>query len=164
MFAFVIWDKEENELFAARDRFGIKPFYYCENNGQLYFASKKKSLLSVVSNKEVDAMALQHYFTFQYVTEPYTLNEAIQKLEPGHFIQKGPNQPIKIGKYWEPIFKPMARSIDEDMQRVQDVLRDSVMMHMRSDVPVGSFLSGGIDSNAVVALAKELYFKRLYTA
>lgn len=155
MFAFVIWDKQEKELFAARDPFGIKPLFYGEHNGRLYLASEKKSILD---EDKINKEALQHYFSFQYIVEPSTITDSIKKLEPGHFIIKKMNKPVQIQKYWEPTFSPtLHSSIDEQIKKVQEVLRESVHIHMRSDVPVGSFLSGGIDSSSVVALAKEVH-------
>lgn len=155
MFAFAIWDKEKKELFAARDPFGIKPFYYMDNENKLDFASEKKSIL-FGERDIVDSEALHHYFTFQYVPEPYTLSQSIIKLEPGHYLRKQIGQRLEIRSYWEPRFITKSKSIKGHVQEVQNALKESVALHMRSDVPVGAFLSGGIDSSAIVALAKEI--------
>jgi asparagine synthase (glutamine-hydrolysing) len=157
MFGFLIWDKEERTLFAARDPFGIKPFYYMETADGVFFASEKKSLLVGKDEDAVSQEAFQHYLTFQFVPEPGTLSEGIQRLEPGHFITKKPGEPLQIGAYWKPEFRSKHQTLDEAKKAIRDVLTDSVQMHMRSDVPVGAFLSSGIDSTSIVALAKEFH-------
>lgn len=156
MFGFVIWDKEEKEIFAARDHFGIKPFFYCTHDDVTYFASEKKSIMLAVENQDVSEEALQHYLTYQYVPSDFTLTPNVKKLLPGHYIQKKLGQEMTITRYFTPTYQPVTRSIDEEKKRIIDVMRDSVQKHMRSDVPVGSFLSGGIDSTAIVALAREV--------
>ncbi|USK62401.1 asparagine synthase (glutamine-hydrolyzing) [Peribacillus asahii] len=155
MFAFVIWDKVEQRLFGARDHFGIKPFFYCEQEGITYFASEKKSILTVMS-EEVDMNSLQHYLSFQYAPEPATLSKTIKKLPPGHYFTQKPGQKMDIQKYWKPNFQPTNMDDSKMIREIQDVLIDSVSVHMRSDVPVGSFLSGGIDSSFVVSIAKQI--------
>ncbi|MGG1487282.1 asparagine synthase (glutamine-hydrolyzing) [Peribacillus castrilensis] len=155
MFAFVIWDKEEEKLFGARDHFGIKPFFYCEQDETTYFASEKKSILTAIS-EELDVDSLQHYLSFQYVPEPSTLTKSIKKLPPGHFFTKKPGQKMDIKKYWKPNFQPSNMEDSKLIKEVQDTLIDSVNVHMRSDVPVGSFLSGGIDSSFIVSIAKQI--------
>lgn len=155
MFAFVIWDKEEEKLFGARDHFGIKPFFYCEQDETTYFASEKKSILTAIS-EELDVDSLQHYLSFQYVPEPATLTKSIKKLPPGHFFTKKPGEKMDIKKYWKPNFQPTNMGDSKLIKEVQDTLLDSVNVHMRSDVPVGSFLSGGIDSSFIVSIAKQI--------
>ncbi|RYM06235.1 asparagine synthase (glutamine-hydrolyzing) [Sporolactobacillus sp. THM7-7] len=154
MFAFIIWDKQEKTLFAARDIFGIKPFYYMENENGIFFASEKKSLLVGEEAHPVSKKALQYYLTFQFVPEPYTLSEQIRRLEPGHYLLKREGEPLENRAYWAPTFAPVSQTADEAVKKIQSVLVDSVRMHMRSDVPVGAFLSSGIDSTCIVALAK----------
>lgn len=155
MFSFVIWDKVTQTLFGARDHFGIKPFFYSEQDKITYFASDKKSILPAVNGK-LDTESLQHYLSFQYVPEPHTLTEEIKKLEPGFYFIKKPNSKMKIKSYWTPSFKPQVMSDAQLTNEVREVLMDSVNKHMSSDVPVGSFLSGGIDSSFIVSLAKKL--------
>ncbi|HHY73495.1 MAG TPA: asparagine synthase (glutamine-hydrolyzing) [Bacillus bacterium] len=155
MFAFVIWDKMEQQLFGARDHFGIKPFFYSEKSDAIYFASEKKSIL-LATEGSLHEDSLQHYFSFQYVPEPDTLTSEIKKLTPGHYFVKKPKQPIKIINYWKPKFQPVITSESQLVKEIRDVLMDSVNVHMRSDVPVGSFLSGGIDSSFIVSLAKQI--------
>ncbi|MEB1806031.1 MAG: asparagine synthase (glutamine-hydrolyzing) [Bacillaceae bacterium] len=157
MFSIVIWDKQEKTLFGARDRFGIKPLFYLETRSELIFASEKKSILVAQKEDSVDEEALHHYLTYQYVPEPMTISANIKKLEPGQMFIKKVGQPLTIKKYWEPTFNPVISSIEKSTKQIIDVLRDSVQLHMRSDVPVGSFLSSGIDSTCIVALAKEIH-------
>jgi asparagine synthase (glutamine-hydrolysing) len=157
MFGFVIWDKVEKTIFAARDPFGIKPFYYMETADGLFFASEKKSLLIGADPAPVARKALQHYLTFQFVPEPETMAENIKRLTPGHYLIKKVGEPIEIRPYWQPAFRPVQQNLDEASRAIRDVLRESVKIHMRSDVPVGAFLSSGIDSTSIVALAKEFH-------
>ena len=158
MFAFVIWDKEEQKLFGARDPFGIKPFFYKEDGERLLFGSEKKSiLLALQEEQQISHEAFQHYLTFQYVPEPYSLTEGIYKLEPGHYFTKELGKPIEIKQYWKANFIPVFKEEDEWVKEIRDVLFDSVEKHMRSDVPVGSFLSGGIDSTIIASIAKEFH-------
>ncbi|WP_338754158.1 asparagine synthase (glutamine-hydrolyzing) [Bacillus sp. FJAT-52991] len=154
MFAFVIWDKKRKELFGARDPFGIKPFFYKQDDDRTYFASEKKSILQAVSTTGLNDNALQNYLTYQYVPEPQTMNTDIYKLEPGHYFTKKIGEKMQIRPYWKASFSPVLRSETDYVKMVQDVLFDSVKVHMRSDVPVGSFLSGGIDSSIIAAIAK----------
>ncbi|MCJ7842672.1 asparagine synthase (glutamine-hydrolyzing) [Lederbergia sp. NSJ-179] len=154
MFAFLIWDKEEQELFGARDPFGIKPFFYKEAGERTFFASEKKSILLALENNELNIDSLQQYMTYQFVPEPETMTEGIKKLEPGHYFTKKVNQPMKIRRYWKAHFSPIQKSEQEFIEEIKEVLFDSVNVHMRSDVPVGSFLSGGIDSTFIVSIAK----------
>ncbi|KMY51424.1 asparagine synthase (glutamine-hydrolyzing) [Peribacillus loiseleuriae] len=155
MFAFVIWDKVKKQLFGARDHFGIKPFFFCEQDEITYFASEKKSILTVI-NEELDEQSLQHYLSFQYVPEPATLTKSIKKLLPGHYFTKKLGEKMKIEKYWKPNFQPSNTEDSKLIKEIQDTLIDSVNVHMRSDVPVGSFLSGGIDSSFIVSIAKQI--------
>ncbi|WP_067841557.1 asparagine synthase (glutamine-hydrolyzing) [Amphibacillus sediminis] len=154
MFAIIIWDKESETLFGARDRFGIKPLYYRASEHGLQFASERKSLLTEQS-MTLDQHALQHYFSFQYVPEPATLDSRVKKLEPGHYFVQPINQSPTFKCYWKASFSYVNREKDEWINRVREAIIESVGIHMRSDVPVGSFLSGGIDSSFIVAAAKQ---------
>ncbi|MGM7702612.1 asparagine synthase (glutamine-hydrolyzing) [Pseudalkalibacillus sp. Hm43] len=156
MFSFLIWDKETKKLFGGRDPFGIKPFFYLEENGHLYCASEKKSILALRDENEVDPESLHHYLTYQFVPEPATMSVGVQKLSPGHYFTKEPGGKMSIHAYWLPTFHPKAAPMVRTIEEIRNVMRDSVKVHMRSDVPVGSFLSGGIDSSAIVALAREI--------
>ncbi|MBU8878468.1 asparagine synthase (glutamine-hydrolyzing) [Bacillus sp. FJAT-29790] len=155
MFAFVIWDKVEQKLFGARDHFGIKPFFYSEQGDIAYFASEKKSILLAMDGK-MDSNSLQHFLSFQYVPEPDTMTNHIKKLLPGHYFTKITGNKMNIKRYWSPKFQPMDLSEAKLSKEIRNILIDSVNVHMRSDVPVGSFLSGGIDSSFIVSLAKEV--------
>ena len=154
MFGFIIWDKVEQTLFGARDPFGIKPFFYTEQKDITYFASEKKSILLAMKGS-LDQEALQQYLSFQFVPEPNTMTKEIKRLSPGHFFTKKMGEPMKIESYWKPTFQPTNLSEADAIKEIRNVLMDSVNVHMRSDVPVGSFLSGGIDSSIIVSLAKQ---------
>ncbi|MGX1373315.1 asparagine synthase (glutamine-hydrolyzing) [Priestia megaterium] len=157
MFSFVIWDKREQLLFGARDPFGIKPFYYLERDDKLFFSSEKKSLLETKTIPIISPTSLQHYLSYQYVPEPETMDVNIKKLQPGHYFTKKLNQTLKIQQYCEAYFSPKHKVEDQFIKEIREVLTDSVKMHMRSDVPVGSFLSGGIDSSLIASIAKEFH-------
>lgn len=154
MFGFLIWDKLEKKLFGARDHFGIKPFFYATKDDITYFASEKKSILLAMDGK-LDHDSLQNYLSFQYVPEPNTMTADIHKLEPGHYFTKKPGCKMNIQCYWKPKFNPVHTEESKFITDIRNVLMDSVNVHMRSDVPVGSFLSGGIDSSIIVSIAKQ---------
>ncbi|MGH3712553.1 MAG: asparagine synthase (glutamine-hydrolyzing) [Micromonosporaceae bacterium] len=156
MFAFVIWDRLERTAFGARDPYGIKPLYYMVNEHGAYFASEKKTLLALAPELPIDGAGLSHYLTLQYAPEPESLHRGITRLECGYSFSYQPGGDLTPSRYYRAEFRPTPADDPEALyQRIQDTLRDSVRMHMRSDVPVGSFLSSGIDSTAVAALARE---------
>jgi asparagine synthase (glutamine-hydrolysing) len=157
MFAFVIWDKQEQTLYGARDQFGIKPFFYLEDGDKTYFGSEKKSILLALENDVLNYDSLQYYLTYQFVPEPETMSYGIKKLEPGHYFTKKLGQKLEIKTYWKASFQPKQASEDQLVKEIREALYDSVKIHMRSDVPVGSFLSGGIDSSIIVSIAKEFH-------
>ncbi|MGE6857897.1 asparagine synthase (glutamine-hydrolyzing) [Bacillus sp. FSL K6-2841] len=157
MFAFLIWDKEVQQLYGARDPFGIKPLYFTQMEEQVYFASERKSLMAVNENILFDETSLQQYMSFQFVPEPNTLDQKVHKVEPGHQFILRPGQEIEFKTYWKVQFKPEQTQEQKLIEEVRDAIYDSVKVHMRSDVPVGSFLSGGIDSSFIVSVAKELH-------
>ncbi|HXM34022.1 MAG TPA: asparagine synthase (glutamine-hydrolyzing) [Pyrinomonadaceae bacterium] len=156
MFAFAIWDERSEELFIARDRVGKKPLLYAEVNGELVFASEFSALLRHPKvSREIEPEALHHYLSFMCVPAPLTAYRAIRKLEPGHSLcwKKGE---IKIERYWQPDFsRKLKISEQEAGERLIEILREAVRLRLISDVPLGAFLSGGIDSSAVVALMSE---------
>ncbi|KZD69832.1 asparagine synthase (glutamine-hydrolyzing) [Bacillus cereus] len=156
MYTFVIWDRQEKRLFGARDHFGIKPLYIAQQNDITFFASEKKSILHVMQDKGVNPTALQHYFTYQYGPEPETLTNDINKIEPGHYFIKEIGKELEVYRYWKPYFNASDKTKEEHIRAIRDVLYDSVKVHMRSDVPVGAFLSGGIDSSIIASIAKEI--------
>jgi asparagine synthase (glutamine-hydrolysing) len=156
MFAFAIWDERTQELFIARDRVGKKPLLYAQVNGQFIFGSEFSALLQHPGiSKEIDFEALNHYLSFMCVPAPLTAYQAIRKLEPGHSLRYRKGE-IKIERYWQPDFsKKLDISEQEAGQRTIEILRDAVKVRLMSEVPLGAFLSGGIDSSAVVALMAE---------
>lgn len=156
MFALLIWDKETETLYGARDPFGIKPLFYSDQEDGTYFGSEKKSISLVQDAEVVNQEALHHYLSYQFVPEPFSLTEGIKKVEPGHYFVKKAGQPISFTRYWHATFMPKLMEKQAWTKKIQDVLYDSVKVHMRSDVPVGSFLSGGIDSTIIVAMAREI--------
>ena len=156
MFAFAIWDERTQELFLARDRVGKKPLLYAKVNGQFIFGSEFSALLHHPDiGKDINAEALHHYLSFMCVPAPLTAYQAIKKLEPGHSLRWRRGE-IKIERYWQPDFsKKIDISEEEAGELAIDILRDAVKVRLMSEVPLGAFLSGGIDSSAVVALMSE---------
>jgi asparagine synthase (glutamine-hydrolysing) len=157
MFAFAIWDERTQELFLARDRVGKKPILYAQVNGQFIFGSEFSALLQHPDvSRDIDAEALHHYLSFMCVPAPLTAYRAIRKLEPGHSLRYRKGE-IKIERYWQPDFsKKVDISEAEAGERAIEILRDAVKVRLMSEVPLGAFLSGGIDSSAVVALMSEV--------
>ncbi|HKC26676.1 MAG TPA: asparagine synthase (glutamine-hydrolyzing), partial [Jatrophihabitans sp.] len=158
MFAFLIWDAQERVLFGARDWFGIKPLYAYSDARGSFFASEKKSLLDVAGPEvaqAVDATSLQQYLTLQYVPEPASMHQAIRRIESGTYFLLKPGEQLQAHRYFHPDFavRPVSDA-DKLYRQITEALEDSVEKHMRADVTVGSFLSGGIDSTAVAALAR----------
>ncbi len=153
MFSFALWDEETQTLFCARDRFGIKPLYYTVADGVLYFASEVKALLPFESTIETDPDGLADYLTFQFPLAGKTLFRGIQELLPGHFLRVR-NGNVETQRYWEVYFEPdFDHTADYYERRTQELLAESISLHLRADVPVGSYLSGGLDSSIVASLA-----------
>ena len=157
MFAFAIWDDRTQELFLARDRVGKKPLLYAQLNDQLVFSSEFSALLLHPEvSRDIDPKALDYYLSFKCVPAPHTAYRAIRKLEPGHSLRWRRGE-IKIERYWHPDFShKLDVSEQEAGERALEVLRDAVKVRLMSEVPLGAFLSGGIDSSAVVALMSEV--------
>lgn len=156
MYAIVIRDEENDTLFACRDIFGIKPLYYTEDNDGLMLTSESKAFLFADKNiVDVNKDGLQHYLTYQFVPEPHTIYKDVMLLEPGCTLTKVGNGETKIERYFKIELKPQENDKTAMMKEIREVMEDSVRVHLTSDVPVGSFLSGGIDSTIVVALAKQ---------
>ncbi|MCY0901760.1 MAG: asparagine synthase (glutamine-hydrolyzing) [Firmicutes bacterium] len=163
MFGFAIWDAKQERLFMARDLFGIKPLYYAVTDDCLAFASEIKALLEVSDvSREIDRESFWHYLTFQYVPEPATMFADVRKLPAAHYLVAD-NTGIRTVRYdqlrFEPVDKPLIHYVEGTLSR----LRDSVRVHMNSDVPRGAFLSSGVDSSAIVALLKELEDVQTFT-
>ena len=155
MFAFVIHDKRKNILFGARDRLGEKPLYYFHNKQDFIFASEIKAILeSKRVNAELNNTSLHDYLTFQFYLEDNTLFDNIHKIMPGHyFILNENNMNLKIKEYWD-ISYNVEEEYDEEyyVDKLKTLINDSIMLRLRADVPLGSHLSGGIDSSAVATL------------
>ncbi|HEY2450117.1 MAG TPA: asparagine synthase (glutamine-hydrolyzing) [Mycobacterium sp.] len=161
MFAFALWDNVTGELFCARDPFGIKPLFMATGTGGTAVASEKKCLLDLADligfDTAIDVRAVQHYTVLQYVPEPETLHRGVRRLESGCYarIRPGTAAP-ETTRYFVPRFTATPITRDTEQARYDEitaVLEDSVAKHMRADVTVGAFLSGGIDSTAIAALA-----------
>ena len=147
MFAFAVWDSVKKRLFAARDFFGIKPFYYSMADGNLVFASEIKSILCFPGiKKEVNEKALQQYLAFQYSALEETFFKGIFRLNPGHFLVYEDGK-VKVQRYFEARLEPEEVEDEEAEKKLETVLKESMERHRVSDVEVGAFLSGGIDSN-----------------
>ena len=163
MYAFAIWDRRTRELFCARDPFGIKPFFYALTAGghrprsgpQLRFASERKALADSGEVSAIDLDALRRYLSFQYVPAPATLVPPARSLPPGHVLIARPGGRVDVFRYWRPEFKPARSPSSASPEKILAALRDSVAVHLRSDVPVGAFLSGGVDSATLCAIAAE---------
>lgn len=163
MFAFAIWDKATNSLFCARDRFGIKPFYYAVVDNIFYFASEAKALLPFMKQIRTNREALKDYLHFQFCLDGKTLFDDIMEL-PGGYRLTVKNGGVKAERYWEVFYH-----LDFDhtpkyfYEKLHSLIEDSVKIHTRSDVPVGSYLSGGTDSSIIASVAaqflKEYEFK-----
>jgi asparagine synthase (glutamine-hydrolysing) len=156
MFAFAIWNERTEELFLARDRVGKKPLLYAQLNNGLVFGSEFSALLLHPDiSRAVDSEALHHYLSFMCVPAPLTAYRAIRKLEPGHSLRWRKGE-IKLERYWQPDFSHKLDIGEEEAgERALEILRDAVRVRLMSEVPLGAFLSGGIDSSAVVALMSE---------
>lgn len=153
MFAFAIWDAREQELFIARDRFGIKPLYYAFGDGRFVFGSEVKALLEADVPRAVCTDALVEYFTFQNVFSDLTLFDGVKMLQAGHTLTVGRNG-VRTRRYWDLELAPEEGVEDSDwVSRVADTFEGAVTRQLVSDVPVGSYLSGGMDSASIVAAA-----------
>lgn len=155
MFTFAVWDERERRLLLARDRLGIKPLYYTEAGGRLIFASELKSVLALPEVERcLDWNSVSTLFTSLHTPSSDSIIAGVRKLEPAHLLVVRPGRPYFPRRYWQPSFRPDYRSTEQDfVERLREILDESVSLHMVSDVPVGAFLSGGIDSSSVVALA-----------
>jgi len=160
MFAFALWDTVTGEMVCARDPFGIKPLYLATGTGGTVVGSEKKCLLDLADelgiDLAIDERAVQHYTVLQYVPEPETLQRGIRRLESGSYARIRPGRPPEVTRYFTPRFAAVPFAAGTEQARYDEVtavLEDSVAKHMRADVTVGAFLSGGIDSTAIAALA-----------
>jgi asparagine synthase (glutamine-hydrolysing) len=153
MFGIAIWDTRTRTLLIGRDRPGIKPLYYAEAGGRLYFGSEAKCVLANPEiNRELDPEALDHFLAYLYTPRDRAIFRGMRKLPPGHFLKLHDGK-VEIQRYWQfPAVQPQRRSEAEALDELEQTLADAVRSHMIADVPLGAFLSGGIDSSVVVAL------------
>ena len=156
MFSFVIWDANKKRLFCARDRFGIKPFFYTVTKGSFIFASEIKAILTSRDyEKRIDLNVLNEYFAYGYISRNRSIFKDIKKLLPGHYLIIDTEFPGKllIKQYWKIRFVPDNRTTEKEwIEKIQATFDDAVKIRLMSDVPLGAFLSGGVDSCSVVAL------------
>ena len=156
MFAFVIWDPTNDTFFCARDRFGIKPFYYTSNKDKFIFASETKAILPFLDRLETNKDSLGEYLIFQYQIGTQTLFKDIEQLLPGHYMIIQNNKQF-IKRYWELHYEPDFYHTEKFFyERLNELLLESVNLHLRSDVPVAAYLSGGIDSSLIATLANNI--------
>ena len=158
MFAFALWDERHKRLLVARDRLGIKPLYYAEIGGRILFASELKSILQLPEvGRSFNWSAVSHLFSFLSTPPTEAIVDGVHKLEPGHLLTASPGGTPVIERYWELSFEPdYGKEEDYFIEHVRGLLEESVRLHMVSDVPLGAFLSGGIDSSSIVATAARL--------
>jgi asparagine synthase (glutamine-hydrolysing) len=156
MFAVGIWDGQRNRLVLARDRVGQKPLYYALKNNRLVFGSELKSLCLVEGVCDsLNHQAIDDFLTYQYIPHPHTIWSGVYKLPPGHFLTFE-NGKLNVQNYWDINLKVEQKVSDrEAIEKLQHLLRDSVRLRLQSDVPLGSFLSGGIDSSLITAIAQK---------
>jgi len=164
MFAFAIWNERDRSLFLARDRVGKKPLLYARTDDQLIFGSEFTALLiHPAVSREVNYEAIHHYLSFISVPAPLTAYQAIRKLEPGHWLLWRDGE-IKSERYWQLDFSRKVNISEQEAgERASELLRDAVRVRLMSEVPLGAFLSGGIDSSAVVALMAQESSERVKT-
>ncbi|MEY4233960.1 MAG: hypothetical protein RL635_927, partial [Chloroflexota bacterium] len=166
MFAFAIWEMDKQQLFAARDRLGIKPLYWTESPRGLAVASELKGLLAGgLAPRELDLQALHHYLTFYSVPPPHTMLAGVQALLPGHSLTWQAGR-VTMHKYWDvpaSAVRSQRMEYEEARRELRRLLEETIRLRMIADVPVGAFLSGGMDSSAVVALMTRISGARLKT-
>lgn len=153
MFSFALWDEESATLFCARDRFGIKPFYYCISDETLYFSSEIKALLPFVDSIDVDMEGFKDYLAFQFCLAGKTLFKGIHELLPAHcFVVKSGS--VRIRRYWEVFYNLDYNHTPKFFEeRICELLVESTKLHLRSDVSIGAYVSGGLDSSCIAAIA-----------
>jgi asparagine synthase (glutamine-hydrolysing) len=156
MFAFAIWDCRDRKLVLARDRLGVKPLYYFLDQHRIIFGSEVKAILQDREvPRKIDLEALDSFLTFEYIPTPLSIFQGIRKLPPGHLlVMQG--EEVMLRSYWDLTYKPVEGREKDLSESLYTLLKDSVRMRLISDVPLGVFLSGGIDSSTLVALMSEL--------
>ncbi len=160
MFAFALWDRNCETLFLARDRFGVKPLHYAElPDGLFLFGSELKAFdVHDGVDRRIDPVAVEQYFALGYVPEPRTVHRGIRKLEPGHFLTIARGQPSRAPtRYWDIPFRPVPDGDERSLGlELVERLREAIRIRLISEVPLGAFLSGGVDSSAVVAMMAQV--------
>jgi len=164
MFAIALWDKTRETLILVRDRLGKKPLYYAEHAGKLVFGSELKALLSDDVPRDIDPQALHEFLSYNYIPGPRTIFQVAKKLQPGHRLIAHRGH-IAISPYWRPelLKEPDSRTqpIAHYIEQLTELLRESVRYRLVSDVPLGVFLSGGVDSSTLVAMMREVSSDRI---
>jgi asparagine synthase (glutamine-hydrolysing) len=156
MFAFALWDAKRGELFVARDRFGIKPFYYALLHDRFYFASEAKAILPFFDRVHTDLNGLHDYFCFQFCLGTKTLFAGLRQIEPAHRGYVGADLTLRLSRYWDVHYDLDWNHTEKYFgEKVRERLFDSVAVHLRSDVEVGAYVSGGIDSSLVASIARD---------
>lgn len=155
IFAFAIWDQTKRELFLARDHVGVKPLYFTQNQHGFGFASQPKAIVAApFIDQEVSTTAFRDYLSFGYIPDPQCIFEGIQKLPPGHWISVS-STGIKKQRYWKAEYRPSITRFSDAVEAIAAVVQDTVTAQLTSDVPVGTLLSGGIDSTLLTGVAHE---------
>ncbi|MFP5285466.1 MAG: asparagine synthase (glutamine-hydrolyzing), partial [Thermoanaerobaculia bacterium] len=163
MFAFAIWDSRRRKLLLARDRFGQKPLFWRFDGKRFLFASEIKSILAVGAHPEIDLRSLDEYLTLRFISSPRTMFAGIQKLPPAHLLvldASGEEPKVEVRRYWQLRFEPKKSISEADaVEEGRFRIREAIESHLISDVPVGAFLSGGMDSSLVVAMMADILSK-----
>jgi asparagine synthase (glutamine-hydrolysing) len=155
MFAFAVWDTVQRRLFLARDRLGIKPLYYSVNRDQLIFGSELKAVIAHPDvPRQLDPVALDHFLTLEYIPGPRTILENVRKLLPGHRLVFQAGQ-LRLEQYWDIPYRDMPGNETMWCEELVELIADAVRLRLVSDVPLGAFLSGGIDSSTIVAFMRQ---------
>ncbi len=167
MFAFAVWDRNQQTLFLARDRLGIKPLYYAALPEDTFAFSSELKALKTLDNlpREIDPTSIEDYFTFGYIPEPKTIFQQVYKLRPGHTLLIKSGSPLPESKeYWDIPFIPVEYSSEEALKaELIERMKEAVDIRMVAEVPLGAFLSGGVDSSAIVAMMAKLQDKPVHT-
>ncbi len=165
MFAFALWDARRRQLLLARDRLGIKPLYYADLDDGIVFASELKPILQLPDiGRDLNWEAVGHLFTFLATPSSQSIVEGVRKLEPARIATAVAGRGVRTERYWDVDFQPDEHSSEDELvERLRELLVEAVRLHQMSDVPIGAFLSGGIDSSAVVATMAELTSSRVKT-
>jgi len=163
MWAFALWDTKRQRLFCSRDRLGEKPFFYSVTNNMFIFASEMKALFAYGIQRRINKAVLDAYLCFTYIPAPHSIFRDISKLLPGHSLIVE-NGRVLIRQYWDIVIsEPQRKDAEHIYEEFENLFREAVKIRLRSDVPVGAFLSGGLDSSSVVAIASNLSENRINT-